>query len=125
MRSLIFRVLLCATALFATPSLAQQAGVGTPTQSTDLHATVTTGGTFQSILAFNQNRRGCFVQNPNSATEDLFVYFGPIANATTAGSVDLAKGAAVNCTFGTMVSTDQVSVTATTTGHAFVFNSQP
>lgn len=89
--------------------------------TTNASSTITTGGTFQSILASNASRKGCFIQNPITATETLFVFFGANGSATTAKSVNLSPGAAVTCAIGgSGVLTDNVSATATTTAHAFV-----
>lgn len=92
--------------------------------STNGSTTVTTGGTFQSVLASNASRKGCLIQNPAAATESLFVFFGANASATTANSFSLAAGAAISCNAGGYVLTDNVSVTGATTAHAFVVNSQ-
>jgi hypothetical protein len=83
--------------------------------------TIATGGAFQSALASNAARKGCLIQNPLSATETLFVFFGANGSATTAKSISLGPGAAVSCSIGGLVvATDNVSVEAATTGHAFV-----
>lgn len=96
-----------------------------PVTSTNASTTVTAGGTFQSVIASNSARNGCLVQNPVAATETLFVFFGANASATTAKSVSLSPGSAVSCAVGGIaVATDNVSVTATTTGHAFVVSYQ-
>jgi len=93
--------------------------------TTNASSTVATGGTFQSAIASSSTRKGCFVQNPTTATEPLFVFFGANGSATTATSVSLSPGASVNCTTGSgQVLTDNVSVTATTTSHAFVAMNQ-
>lgn len=89
--------------------------------SQNLSGTVTTGGTFQSLQVQNVGRKGCLIENPPAATETLYVFFGPIASATTAAAVALSAGSSVSCQMpaqGTV--SDQVSVTAATTGHAFV-----
>jgi hypothetical protein len=110
-----------AIALCAGPALAAGAP---PSTGTNVSSTVSVGGTFQSILVAS-NRLDCFVQNPVSATETLFVFFGPIANATTANSVNLAAGQAVTCSSQGATASDQVSVTAATSTHAFVAYSRP
>lgn len=92
--------------------------------TTSAAGTVTTGGTFQSVLASNTSRKGCVIQNPVAATETLFVFFGANGSATTGSSFGLAPGAAISCTAGLTILTDNVSVTATTTSHAFVVTSQ-
>lgn len=85
---------------------------------------IATGGTFQSILAASSTRKGCLIQNPTTASEPLYVYFGANASATTANAITLAPGGAVNCAVGLGVATDNVSATATTTSHAYVEMSQ-
>ncbi len=93
--------------------------------TTDSSSTVTAGGTFQSAIAASATRLGCLVENPVSATETLFVFPGANGSATTANSVSLAPGAAFSCATGTgAVLTDNISVTATTTGHAFIAKAQ-
>ncbi|MDP3853144.1 hypothetical protein [Phenylobacterium sp.] len=91
--------------------------------TTDASSTVTTGGTFQTVFASSASRLGCFIQNPITASETLFVYEGT-GTATTAKSINLAPGAAFNCNAGGIVVTGLVQVTAATTAHAFVAKSQ-
>jgi hypothetical protein len=95
-----------------------------PGSTTNGSSTVTTGGTFQSALAASVSRKGCVVQNPTTATEPLYVYFGATGSATTATSISLAPGQSVSCNSGPLVLTDNVAVTATTSAHAFVVMSQ-
>ncbi len=93
--------------------------------STSGSSTVTTGGTFQSALASNANRKGCLIQNPATATENLLVFFGATGSATTATSFSLPAGAAISCATGAgFVLTDNVAVTGATTGHAYILVSQ-
>ncbi len=94
-----------------------------PHASTDASGTVTTGGTFQTVFASSGSRKGCTIQNPITATETLFVHANP-ASATTANSFGLAPGATFSCQVGHIVITDAISVTATTTAHAFAAQSQ-
>lgn len=87
--------------------------------STDISGTVTTGGTFQSVSAASASRKGGMIQNPTTATEPLYVFFGANASATTGNSISLAPGGSVSFNAGPIVLQDNVSVTAPTTGHAF------
>jgi hypothetical protein len=77
--------------------------------------TVASTNTFQSIWiasGSNTGRSGCAIQNNGSAT--MYVYFGPIANATTPNSIKLSTGQSLNCeTVGGVVIKDQVSITGT------------
>lgn len=97
-----------------------------PTAATTANdsGTVTTGGAFQSVIAASASRLGCTIQNPTSATEPLYVFFGTNASASENASITLGPGASVSCAAGVAVLTDNVSVTAATTGHAFVAMNQ-
>lgn len=93
--------------------------------TTNASGAITTGGTFQSILASSSTRKGCLVQNPLTATETLYVYFGANGSATTANAIGLGPGASVTCAVGGLgVATDNVSATAPTSAHAYVEMSQ-
>jgi hypothetical protein len=89
--------------------------------STNNSGTITTGGSFQTVAALNSSRKGCAVQNPVSATENLMVNFGTLGSATVSNSFSLAPGGAINCSNanGTVLE-DAINVEAATTGHAFV-----
>lgn len=67
--------------------------------------------TFQSVFVAG-SRANCFVQN-NSASGKMYVFFGPIANATKEKSIALAAGAVWQCSNAGVVSIDQVSITGT------------
>lgn len=87
--------------------------------STDASGTVTTGGTYQQIIASNTTRKGCMVQNPTTATEVLNVRVG----ATTV--FGLTAGSIFNCaTPAGVVITDAIFVTSATAAHAFAANVQ-
>ncbi len=106
----------------STPVPVQTQPIGVTT--TNASGTVTLGGTFQSVLAANSARRGCLIQNPSTATEVLYVFFGANASATTSNSIMLTAGSSVNCASDGVVLTDNVSVTGATTSHAFIAMSQ-
>lgn len=94
--------------------------------TTNASTTITTTNTFQSIFAASSNpkaqggtgavRSSCTVQN--NGTHTMYVYFGPIASATTATSVQLAAAQSLNCNVGPVVLSDQISITGTS-GDAF------
>lgn len=91
--------------------LAALGGAGTYTDKSD---TISTGGASQELAASNSSRINILVQNPTSEIESLFVNFG--AAATGGGdSVELTPGGLQ--VFNT---TQQITVIAATTGHAFV-----
>lgn len=116
--------LMLALLLFAPlPALAQTVRT-TPfgTVTANLSGTITLTGTFQSIQVANSERKSCLIQN-NSASNNMRVYFGPVASATSSNSVTLSPSSTVNCTAGGIVLTDQVSITGTT-GDAFLANFQ-
>lgn len=101
-------LLLC---LLASPALAQ--GVGR--SSTNLSGTIAVSNTFQSIQASNSTRQGCLIQN-QSTTDQMWVFFGPIANATKGKSfiLDSTHGLQIGCPTGANgVLSDQVSITGT------------
>ena len=74
---------------------------------------VTIGGTAQNIAWTLTAAKIRCVQNPESATEDLFVKFGGTAAAT--GSHDLPAGVEICFPWN-----GAVSVYAATTSHAFI-----
>lgn len=91
-----------------------------PVTSHNDSGTIAVTNTFQSIWPASANTRGragCSAQN-NSASNVMYVFFGPIASATTAKSVKLAVGQSVSCVIGGLVLQDQVSITGTS-GDAF------
>lgn len=110
-------LVLCVTSAEAqSPVITQPYGVASHNDS----STIAVTNTFQSIWAVSTNvrgRAGCSVQN-NSASNVMYVFFGPIASATTASSVKLAVGQSVGCVVGGIVLQDQVSITGTS-GDAF------
>jgi hypothetical protein len=82
--------------------------------------TITLGGTFQPLFPANPDRSGCIVQN--TGTHVLYVFLGPIANATLTNSLQVAIGATFTCANngGTIVITDAISITTSTTADPFV-----
>jgi len=66
----------------------------------------------------------CVIENNTAGSNSMYVFFGSIANATTAKSVKLSAGQSVSCSsYGGMVLTDQVSI-AGTSGDAYFANFQ-
>lgn len=104
---------------FAGLARAQQQPVDTfqhGVTSQNSSGTITVTNTFQSVFlaATNQpqqRRMSCTVQNNGS--NSMYVFFGPIANATTSNSVVLAAGASVRCSVSGATLQDQVSITGT------------
>lgn len=87
-----------------------------PYGSTTLNSssTITVTNTFQSIWIAsggNTGRVGCTIQN--NGTHNMYVYFGPIASATTTNSILISAGQSVNCNSGSVILKDQVSITGT------------
>jgi hypothetical protein len=92
---------------------------------TDDGGTITLGGTSQTAIASNTSRKGCWIQNPVSATEDLYVS-STAAAVTTAGTpddADLAPGGSWSCLQGGNIITAAIRVNAVTTGHAYIAKS--
>lgn len=84
--------------------------------TTNSSGSVAVTNTFQSIFAASTvvtGRVACTVQN--TGTNAMYVFFGPIASATTATSVKLTAGQSVNCNVGGVTLRDQVSITGTAT----------
>ena len=81
--------------------------------------TVTTGGTSQEVFDRNVRRKTLLIQNPEEATETLFVNIGASAG-TTNGSIELAPGGSLNMPQGMMMTTQAINVTAATTSHRFI-----
>lgn len=119
----MLRLILALLLLAPLPAMAQSAVRTTPfgVVSSNLSSTITLTGTFQSIQTANSERKSCLIQNNGS--NDMRVYFGPIASATSAASAKLSAGSSINCAAGGIVLTDQVSITGTT-ADAFVANFQ-
>lgn len=111
----------CATCV----SIPTSAGASSPLASTNISGTVTTGGTFQQVLAQNSSRKGCLIENPTTATEALYIYASASGTASTTNAFSISPGSAFSCSSagGTVIG-DAVQVSATTTGHVFVGNSQ-
>lgn len=113
------RLLIIVAALFfssaayaqGTPVVTQPKGVTTGQVN---NGTITVTDTFQSVIAASTTTTGrlsCALQN--QGTHVMYVFFGPIADATKAKSIQLQAGQAVNCNVGNVVLKDQVSVTGT------------
>jgi hypothetical protein len=82
--------------------------------STDDSGTITTGGSYQTVIAASGSRKGCLIQNPTTATEVLNVKFGTMASPFT-----LLPGMSIGCNQGSLVLQDAVTAMAPTTAHAF------
>lgn len=114
--SLIFLIASVSYSLAQSPVITQPKPVNTGTYS----STISVTNTFQSVLAASTSttgRVGCLIQNNGS--NKMYVFFGPIANATSSNSIQLSAGQTVNCeTWGGTVLKDQVSITGTS-GESF------
>lgn len=108
--------------LLATPALADTAitpGLRTTIQQ---GGTITTGGSFQSIMAADPDRTSCTIQN--TSTHTLYVYFGSTASATTSNAFQVSAGNFFYCTTNVLALTDNVAVSTSTTSDTFVFSYQ-
>jgi hypothetical protein len=85
----------------------------------DFSSTVATGGTFQTVFTASSSRTSCFIQNPTSATEPLYVHW-TAASPTLANSASLGPGASFSCSWNNAIVTSLIQVTAATTAHAYV-----
>lgn len=102
----------------ALPVAAQQVVQTVPSARTSNNAssTIAVTNTFQSLWASNSARGGCSIQN--NGANSMWVFFGPIANASKATSVVLAANQSLACAQSGVSATDQVSITGTS-GDAF------
>lgn len=87
----------------------------------DASTTITSGGTAQVGLAANTGRKFLLIQNPTTASEDLWFSLTGTAAVDAAGSLSLAAGGAMSFE-GDFVPSNAVSVIAATTGHKFTIN---
>lgn len=88
---------------------------------TDCGGTITTGGTAQNAAAIDAARKTMLIENPVSATEDLYVAVVGSATVNGAGNyADLAPGGSTNLMFGGTVIQGAVSVNATTGSHRWL-----
>lgn len=90
----------------------------TPVLSTNLSSTIASTNVFQSVIVQNTalRRSGCTIVNYGSNT--MWVFFGALASATKAASVQLAANQPLYCQIFGIVLQDQVSITGTS-GDAF------
>ncbi len=86
---------------------------------TDRSGTITTGGTPQTMMIANTNRKALYIRNPSDATEDLWICFTGAAAVSGAGSVPIAPGSEWK-EQGGGVTTQAVSVFGATTAHAWI-----
>lgn len=87
----------------------------------DASDTITAGGTAQEALAANSGRKFLMIQNPTTASEDLWFSLTGTAAVDTEGSYSLAAGGAMAFE-GPFLPSNAVSVIAATTGHKFTIN---
>lgn len=83
--------------------------------SVNLSGTIAVTNTFQSIAVKSNYRQGGVIQNNAAGQHDMFVFIGPIANATKATSIWLAAGQSLNLNFFDIAVGDQISITGTAT----------
>ena len=132
MRSTLARAALVALAVALAPFMAWAQAFqpqGAPVTTTQTGSTIAVTNTFQQVLAPVYPlgtppvlRQGCLVQNNGSHT--MYVFFGPIASATTAKSFQLTAGQGIGCATGSgAVLQDQVSITGTS-GDAYGYSAQ-
>jgi hypothetical protein len=108
-------------ALFFVPQALAQTNLATINNST----TITTGGTFQTVLpalGTGAVRRSITIQNNNTGTDNCWVFLGSGA-ATTAKSILLASGGSYQ-RYYPYVPSDAVQMTCTTTGDSVYIDTQ-
>lgn len=92
---------------------------GSAVTPTDRGGSLVTGGTAQNAMASNTSRKGCWIMNPNDATEKLFVSSSTTATTVTGApnDADLNPGQSWACNQGGNVIQSAISVNAATNGH--------
>jgi hypothetical protein len=108
-------------ALFFVAQADAQTNLATINNST----TITTGGTFQTVLpalGTGAVRRSITIQNNNTGTDNCWVFLGSGA-ATTARSILLASGGSYQ-RYYPYVPSDAVQMTCTTTGDSVYIDTQ-
>lgn len=116
---LLLATLALLSAHFFIPDADAQTPVVTqpvPRISNNNSGSVSVTNTFQSIWVANVNRLSCTIQN--NGTHNMYIFFGPIANATLTNSVILLPTLPLNCQIFGVILSDQVSITGTS-GDAF------
>ncbi len=113
MKRLLLALLILGASL---PALAQSPVTTYPYTTTISNSSAAIGvtNTFQSVWAASANLTGrtdCIIQNNGAAS--MYVYFGPIANATTPNSLILAAAGTFRCANSGVVTKDQISITGT------------
>lgn len=86
---------------------------------TNRSGTITAGGTAQTLAAINAARRYLLVENPCAQTESLWINFTTAA-VTSQPSVEIAPCGSFLMSASNFVSTELISVIATTTSHPFI-----
>jgi hypothetical protein len=86
--------------------------------ATDFSGVLTLGGTSETVIAANANRKGFLIQNPPTEIESLFVDFGIAAAPGTA--IELAPGQIFPPNGSPYVTTQSINVVAATTGHVYI-----
>ena len=110
---------LIAALAIAAPAIAQQGGVIRSVSGDRCSGTIAAANTSQVASSGDNSRLWLTVQNPPSATEPLYVDFGPNHPASSTLSTELAPGGSINFLAG-VVPMGQVNVSAATVGHRFV-----
>jgi energy-coupling factor transporter ATP-binding protein EcfA2 len=80
------------------------------------NGTVTTGGTFQSVLAANASRQGCFIINLGTNPGKVF---SGTTGTSHGGYLPLSPGQVYPCAGSQTVDQGNIDYTSTTTGDAW------
>ena len=115
----MIRWLFAFTLLLAGVAHAQMRVAPMTATTVPVSGTITAGNTFQSIMAADTSRVGCAIQN--TSTHTMYFYVGATASATTSNSLQVAPNGMFNCQNpgGTVVVTDNIAVTTSTTNDTF------
>ena len=93
---------------------------------TDRSSTITSGGSSQTLMSANNQRRRFIVMNPASAAgqnitnpESLFINFTSAAGVNNGTSIEITPGGYYDSGIG-IVTPEAITINAATTGHVFV-----
>jgi hypothetical protein len=120
--------------LFSCSVFAQSAPTGMPVEGAVVNratvnssVTITTGGTFQQVLASvigtQTQRQALTIQNNNTNSDNCRVFLGPTASATTANSILLSPGQSYT-RYWPIVPSDAIQVTCATAGDSVYVDNQ-
>lgn len=110
-------------ALYAPPALPapvgqQVTGAAQVRSTNNASGTITTGNTFQQIVAANNSLQSVTIQNNNTNTDNCWVFVGATASATKGHSIILQPGGSWQ-RYWPYTPAEAINITCTTTSDTF------